>query len=375
MKKKISILDYAGSKAGMDYYSMSLATGISKNNVEVFIYSNFENSSENFATTVSVFKRYVNSKISKFFDAIYGNIKAAFLIKENNSEFVIMHLFVASYFSLFQFFILWVFNIKTVTIIHDVEGFDKEKFWIKNFILNNFSWKLVVHNNFSKNEVLKNNLVKNPNKIYQIKHGGFIEKFEIQLKVDRQEALKYFELSDKDKYILFFGQIGGNKGLEILIESMKFVSSKVKLIIAGKELKWNPFDRYQKIINKLKLNNRIIKFIRFIEDHEMHKLFSISSASILPYTRSYQSGVLIMAMSSKLPVIVSDIAPMKEIVTHKINGLVFKSTNSIDLAEKINFHFNNLETNYNSYSNTAFKNIQEDYSWSEIGKKYCEFIN
>ena len=127
MKKKISILDYAGSKAGMDYYSMSLATGISKNNVEVFIYSNFENSSENFVTTVPVFKRYVNSKISKFFDAIYANIKAAFLIKENNSEFVIMHLFVASYFSLFQFFILWVFNIKTVTIIHDVEGFDKEK--------------------------------------------------------------------------------------------------------------------------------------------------------------------------------------------------------------------------------------------------------
>lgn len=373
--KTISIVDYAGSKAGMDYYSMSLATGIARDNIKVYIYSNFKNEEVAKVQTIPVFQRHVNNSILKFFDAVYGNLKAALLIKFNKSNFVIMHLFIASYFSLFQFFIFWLFNIKMLTIIHDVEGFDKEKLWIKKIILNRFSWKLIVHNKFSKDEILKSLIVKDERKIYEIKHGGYIEKLDIQKKVNKTLAFKHFNLSNKKKYILFFGQIGSNKGLEVLLKSMKSTSSNVNLIIAGKVLDWNPFGPYQKLIDELKLSGKIIKILRYIEDHEMHKLFSIVSISILPYIRSYQSGVLLMSMSNGVPVIVSDIEPMKEIIKNGENGLLFKTLDSLDLAKKINLFFENSEENYKKYSENAIKTVRTEYSWKNIGNEYCDFLN
>ena len=109
MKNRIiSIIDYTGSKAGMDYYSMSLATGIAKNKIKVYIYSNFKKDKVDGVQTIPVFKRRLNNIIYKIFDAIYGNLKAALLLKYNKSNYVIMNLFAASYFSLFQFFILWL---------------------------------------------------------------------------------------------------------------------------------------------------------------------------------------------------------------------------------------------------------------------------
>ena len=373
-KKSISILDYAGSKAGMDYYSMSLAKSISSDEIKVSIYSNFINEGVQGVKTISVFERHIKNRVHKLFDAVYGNIKAAFLIKSTKPNFVIIHFFIASYFSLFQFFIFWIFNFKILTIIHDVEGFDKEKLWIKKFILNKFSWKLIVHNKFSENEILRTKIVRNQKKIHQIKHGGYTEKLNIQKNVNRDLALKYFNLTNKNDYILFFGQIGENKGLEILLKAISLTNSNVNLIIAGKVLDWNPFDQYQKLIDDLKINVKITKILRFIEDHEMHKLFSVASATILPYKKSYQSGVLLMAMSTGLPVIVSDIDPMKEIIKNDINGLLHKSNNSIDLAQKIDFYLEKKSEKFSKYSENALKTIRTEYSWEIIGKKYSEFL-
>jgi len=372
--KTISIVDYAGSKAGMDYYSMSLATGIAKDKIKVYIYSNFIKEKIDGVQTIAVFQRHVKNRFLRIIDALYGNLKAALLIKHNRSKFAIMHLYISSYFSLFQFFIFWLFNIKTLTIIHDVEGFDKEKLWIKNLILNRFSWKLVVHNTFSKNQVLKSHIVKDVLKIYQIKHGGYIEKLEVQKKVNRTLAFKYFNLSSQEKYILFFGQIASNKGLEILLNAMKYTDSNVNLVIAGKVLDCNPFEPYQKLIDELEVNSKIIKVLRYIEDYEMHKLFSIASISILPYTKIYQSGVLLMSMSNGNPVIVSDIEPMKEIIKNGENGLLFESGNSLDLAKKINLFFENSQENCKKYSENGLKTMRTEHSWEKIGEEYVNYF-
>jgi len=104
-------------------------------------------------------------------------------------------------------------------------------------------------------------------------------------------------------------------------------------------------------------------------------LFALASIIILPYKRSYQSGVLLMAMSNGLPVLVSDIDPMKEIIEHMKNGLIFKSENELDLAKKIDLFFGDLCENYNLLSSNAFDTIKDHYSWEKIGKEYVNHFN
>lgn len=374
-EKNISIIDYAGQKAGMDYYTMSLAKAISKNKIKVFVYSNYIIKNAEGVHTIKVFKLETKNVFSKIFDSIFGIFKSAFLAKLNRSDYVIMHLFSSSLFAFFQFFICRLFNKRIVTIVHDVQGFKSEAKMVRSLIINNFSWKLVVHNKFSEEQILKSGLVNDLSKIYRIKHGGFLEKSNFQNKISRSNALKDFGLDAGTNYILFFGQISSAKGLDILLKSLKYTKSKFKLIIAGRVIRNSSFEPYQKIIDDIGVNQKVIKLLRFIEDDEMHKLFALAGMMILPYKRSYQSGALLMAMSNGIPVLVSDISPMKEIIKHKENGLIFKSEDEYDLANQIDSFLENIDEQYNSFSLNAIDTISNHYSWDLIAKKYISNFN
>ena len=169
------------------------------------------------------------------------------------------------------------------------------------------------------------------------------------------------------KYLLFFGQIKDSKGLEILLYALPKVRNNVKLIIAGNPWKTN-IKKYDKIIEKLKLSEQIIRLYRFISDSERDILFNACECNILPYKKIYQSGVLLMSLSYGLPVIASNLEANREIITNNENGLLFNSYNSEHLAEKINFLLpnNNLQ---NKISTNAILTAQK-YSWDKIANSY-----
>ena len=75
-----------------------------------------------------------------------------------------------------------------------------------------------------------------------------------------------------------------------------------------------------------------------------------------------QSGVILLAMSNRVPVIVSNIPGMLEVIKHGVNGLVFKKSDFKDLQKRL------LEINdglWNLNSLVAESNILLDkkYSW------------
>lgn len=373
-EKTISILDYAGAKAGMDYYSMSLAKAITKNDLVVSIYSNFVDTTNQGVFVKPVFNINVSKTIPKIMDALWGTLKASVGSRKNKADFVIMHLFSASLISFVQFLIMWIFGNRLVTIIHDVEGFKVEHLWYRKVIIQLFSWRLVVHNEYSRTQTIKSGFVKNENKLFVIKHGGFIEKLDIQKKVDLSAALKHFNLDENTQYALFFGQISEAKGLHVLLNAIPHLKKELKIIVAGRVIRGYSFDNYQKIIDTLNLQDRVIKILRFITDEEMHFLFSIAKIIVVPYVRSYQSGVLLMAMSNGIPVLASDIPPMKEIIRNGENGILFKSEDPYNLATQLNSYFTNVDENYRKYRENALNTVTHDYSWEVIGKQYVDLF-
>ena len=69
---------------------------------------------------------------------------------------------------------------------------------------------------------------------------------------------------DNSNYVSFIGLVRKYKGLEVLIDSFKYLKDvNVKLIIAGEF--YEPIDRYLNIIKELDLGDKIIVENNFLD--------------------------------------------------------------------------------------------------------------
>jgi D-inositol-3-phosphate glycosyltransferase len=318
----ITIIDHVGEKAGMDYYSSSLAKGMLSQNCKPSVYSNFVGMEAGEIEYRPYFEGHSKkNSVVKLYRLLHATVKASVESKREKSELVIVHLFSANVVTLLLVAIPKLFSLKTAIISHDVSSFaDNDNTFMQNLIYNTFSDIIIVHNNFSYDALLQNVKIQDPAKVKVIKHGGYLD--HIGERPDRDALRESLGLEPTGKYILFFGQIKKVKGLDVLLEAMSQVPNDIKLIIAGKPWK-DDFAQYDRLIDKHGLTERVVKMVRFIEDDEREKLFFAADVIVLPYRVIFQSGVLLMAMSHGLPVIASDLAPNKEIITHKKHAIFF----------------------------------------------------
>ena len=370
--KRVAIVDHVGKKAGMDYYSSSLAMGFIDNGVECSVFSNFVGIKADKVQYVPIYDGHTaKNSFIKLFYFLKATIQSAYQARKAKVDLVIVHLFSANVVTLLLLFIPKLLGLKVAVISHDVSSFvgeDNQR--LQNLIYNRLANYIIVHNQYSYQALLNGIYIQDKNKVHVIKHGGYMD--HIDTPVSKPEAREKLGLDVNGKYLLFFGQIKDVKGLDVLLEAMASVPKDIQLIIAGKPWKAD-FSIYDKIIEDKGLSNRIIKMIRFIEDAERELLFYAADVNVLPYRVIYQSGVLLMAMSHGLPVIASDLPANQEIIQDGENGLLFQSEDTKDLANKITLFFQDGSKQI-SIAKQAVETIKHEYSWIEIAKVYIKEI-
>ena len=171
------------------------------------------------------------------------------------------------------------------------------------------------------------------------------------------------------KVVLFFGQIKGTKGLDLLIEALPVVANEVPevlLLIAGRPWKTS-FSQFDQLIDKLNVRARCRLHIGFVPNDKVGDFYAAADLVALPYRRIYQSGVLLMAMSYAWPVIVSDLSGMTEIVADGVNGYVFRKESKDDLA-KVFIRALQDEAGGLRLTDRALDYIREHHDWNQIGQ-------
>lgn len=191
--------------------------------------------------------------------------------------------------------------------------------------------------------------------------------------IDRNEALVKLALDKKYKYLLFFGHIREYKGLDILLESMKFVTKKnkaIKLIIAGTV--WGSWNKYQKIIDQNGIEDFIIKRPGFASDKTVSRLFSASDLVVMPYKFfDSSSGLLKTALFFEKPLMVTDVGDLGEVV--KNPDFIAKPNNAVDLTEKITAVINNDEKL--DEMKKRIIEIKDEYSWEGVANSHLRVYN
>lgn len=154
--------------------------------------------------------------------------------------------------------------------------------------------------------------------------------------VQKSEAAERLGLDTDYNYTLFFGLIRDYKGLDLLLQAWKqWMPKERKLLIAGEF--YTSREKYVSLIEELGLQDHVVLHDHFIADEDVRYYFSLADCLVLPYRTATQSGVTQIAYNFSLPMIVTRVGGLPEIVPDGVVGYVCEAdANSIaDAMQRI----------------------------------------
>jgi glycosyltransferase involved in cell wall biosynthesis len=188
-----------------------------------------------------------------------------------------------------------------------------------------------------------------------------------------EQAREALGLGLHRKVMLFFGHIKPYKGLEHLIEALGELRKRDEsylLLIAGPVKHGDEyFQRIRETIYRTETYSSIFEHIGFVADEKVQLYFRAADVIVLPYIHVFQSGVLFLAYSFGLPVIVTDVGSLKEDVVEGRTGLVCRPRDPLALAACIDRYFNSdLFQNLEDRRQEIRQYANERHSWTKIAE-------
>lgn len=170
----------------------------------------------------------------------------------------------------------------------------------------------------------------------------------------------------KKDYVLYFGRLSRQKGLKTFIESCKLLPG-IRFVVAGSgEME----DELKGIDN--------IDFVGFKTGNELKTLVSEALFSICP-SEWYENCSMSILESQMYgtPVIAANIGGNSELINNDIDGLLFKPGDKNDLAEKIEYLYND-KNKINVFSEKCFNKVTKEFCletyYSKLIKLYDRLI-
>jgi glycosyltransferase involved in cell wall biosynthesis len=158
------------------------------------------------------------------------------------------------------------------------------------------------------------------------------------------EAKARLGVQDGEKTILFFGNIGPYKGVDLLVSAFQQIADRdasYRLIIAGKPR--GGCETYlkdiQEQIRRHPSRTRVVEKIGFVPDEETEWYFKAADLLVLPYNEVSQSGVLFLGYSFGLPVVATDVGSLSEEIEDGRTGFVCQPRDPAALAAAIGRYF------------------------------------
>ena len=131
------------------------------------------------------------------------------------------------------------------------------------------------------------------------------------------------------RYVLFFGLIRDYKGLDLLLEAWAQLRREGRtegrrLIVAGEF--YTSKEPYLRQIADHGLQEEVLLHDRFVPDAEVKYYFSAADFVVQPYKTATQSGVTQIAYQFCVPMVVTDVGGLAEIVPDGRVGYVCAPT-------------------------------------------------
>lgn len=149
---------------------------------------------------------------------------------------------------------------------------------------------------------------------------------------DRESIRKRFNLKGK-KAVLFVGRLVRHKGVQFLIDAMRYVGDDTVLLVVGDGEFSHSLSRLAKGYG---LGKKVI-MLGDVPDSILPSLYRAADVVVVPSTSRLEafSIAAIEAMASGTPVLVSNIPGVREVIESGVHGLRSEPMDSRNIAEKL----------------------------------------
>ena len=218
----------------------------------------------------------------------------------------------------------------------------------------------VVHTESTANEVVRLFNI-DRNRIVVVPHGIF--------KPDYALGQHVFNAVNEKKTIIFYGINRRNKGADILIDAVRILPDecreKVRVLIVGKTSN----DHLKEL--QTKVGDADVTFNpTFIPDNELFQMIESADYIALPYREISQSGVLLLAIYFRKPLLISDLPSFRETLKGFTSDMFFETGNAESMSELI---VRMLEGKIDTqYELKVINSLNEEYSWENSAKRTIE---
>ncbi len=188
-------------------------------------------------------------------------------------------------------------------------------------------------------------------------------------RINREDALSKLNLDPDYFYLLFFGFIRNYKGLDLLLKAFsdkRLRNRKVKLIVAGEF--YESEIPYKTIVREGGIENDVIFFDHFIRDEDVRLFFSAADLVVQPYKSATQSGVTQIAFQFEVPMLVTDVGGLKEIVPHEQCGYVVRPDPELIADAMVDY----LENNRKNTFTECVKKEKKKFTWNKMTDSVTE---
>lgn len=191
----------------------------------------------------------------------------------------------------------------------------------------------------------------------------------------RTQIFEKFNISENERVIVFVGRLSEEKGIDKILEAMRFVETEnVKLIIAGSLLyNANIRDEYQDRLHILaeQVKDKVV-FAGYINQEELPYLYSVADISVLPSMWDEPAGLtMIEAMACGTPVITTASGGISEYV----GDCAVVLDRDVNLVKNIAYKIDNILQNENyahEMGQNAAKRIKLKFSLENYLKNFVE---
>ena len=163
--------------------------------------------------------------------------------------------------------------------------------------------------------------------------------------------------------ILFFGFVRPYKGLDYLLDALPRIlaEQQVKLLIVGEF--WRDKARYLQKIKTLGIDDAVQVSDAYVSNEEIERYFVAADLLVMPYTSATGSGIVQLSFGFGLPVVVTSVGALPEVVKDGETGFVVPPMDSEVLAEKVLAFFKN------GLGKTFAENIDREkyrFTWNHL---------
>jgi len=237
---------------------------------------------------------------------------------------------------------------------------------------------------YLRRKALSRNLLKNKNQVYIV-----VSKYTANLLLDMGFPKQKIRIvpngvdvarfspsiaPKKENLLLFVGRIAPQKGLTILLEALKYLKTKVRLLIIGSSSKhylWY-FDEVMELIKNI--NNVTIhkvEYLGILDIAEVVELYRQASLFVCPSIDEPFGIVNLEALSCGTPVVASNAGGIPEFIQHGVHGLLVPRNDPRKFADALQYLLDNHKVR-KKMGRAGRQYVVENFSWDTVSRKLCK---